>query len=263
MDQYGIRVLPISLIIDGKAYLDGVDMTPAQAYEWFQKDPKSFHTSAPSPGLCLQVFSEIGRQYQNIICITVSSKLSGVFNSAVLAREQLRTEMPELTIEVMDSHTATASEGMIALAAARAARNGNSLADVKREAVDVQEKVNTLVLLDTIKHVYRSGRIPKIASDIGAVLNLRPMFGVKEEVFLVTLATTREGGISRIFKTMRETLGDRPSHVAVMHAYAPEKAAELRDRIQKEFKCEELWLTEFSPVMGYATGTGTLGVSFY
>jgi fatty acid-binding protein DegV len=62
---------------------------------------------------------------------------------------------------------------------------------------------------------------------------------------------------------MRDKVGQKPVHVAVMHAYAPDEAERLKARISSEFNCLELWLSEFSPVMGYATGTGTLAVAFY
>ena len=61
---------------------------------------------------------------------------------------------------------------------------------------------------------------------------------------------------------MRERIGDKPSHFAVTHAYAPEEAEKLKERIVKEFNCLEIWLSEFSPIMGYACGTGMVGIFF-
>ncbi|MBA7703200.1 hypothetical protein ES703_111982 [subsurface metagenome] len=74
---------------------------------------------------------------------------------------------------------------------------------------------------------------------------------------------SRERGIEKLLGFMRDRAGQKPVHVAVMHAYALDEAEKLKERISSEFNCRELWLTEFSPVMGYATGTGTLGLAFY
>jgi len=74
---------------------------------------------------------------------------------------------------------------------------------------------------------------------------------------------SREHGINRILQMMRDKVGQGPVHVAVMHAYAQDEAERLKERISSEFNCAELWITEFSPVMGYATGTGTLGFAYY
>ena len=70
-------------------------------------------------------------------------------------------------------------------------------------------------------------------------------------------------GLERLLKVMREKVGTKAVHVAVMHVYAQEEAEKLRERVSAEFNCAELWLTEFSPLMGYACGTGTLGLAFY
>ena len=73
----------------------------------------------------------------------------------------------------------------------------------------------------------------------------------------------KKRGINRILQVMRRKVGQNPVHVAVMHAYVPDEAERLKERISPEFNCAELFITEFSPVMGYATGTGTLGFAFY
>jgi len=73
----------------------------------------------------------------------------------------------------------------------------------------------------------------------------------------------KEHGIDRILQMMGDRVGQGPVHVAVMHAYAPDEAERLMERVSAEFDCAELWLTEFSPVMGYACGTGTVGIAFY
>ena len=77
------------------------------------------------------------------------------------------------------------------------------------------------------------------------------------------MVRNREKGIEYILKILRDRAGNSPIHIAVMHAYAQDEAQKLKERIDSEFNCAELFITEFSPVMGYATGTGTLGFAFY
>lgn len=164
---------------------------------------------------------------------------------------------------MLDSQTATPAEGFIALAAARAAAEGKDLAEVLSAAEEIKNKVNAIVFLDTIRHVYRSGRIPKVASQIGSVLNIKPIFTVSGKIHFAAAMRNRKHGIERILQMMREKVGKNPIHVAVMHAYAPGEAEKLKERVATEFNCVELWLTEFSPIIGYACGTGTLGIAFY
>jgi DegV family protein with EDD domain len=195
--------------------------------------------------------------------VTVSNKLSMMYDAVCKAREMAKIELPDITIEVMDSRSATPSEGMVALAGARAAARGADLPDVISAAEKIREKIGAVIILDTIRHVYRSGRIPKIASQIGSALNIKPIFTVSEVVHFSGVIRNRKQGIERMLSMMRDKIGDSPVHVAVLHAYAQEEAEKLMKRIASEFKCTELWLAEFSPVMGYACGTGTLGAAFY
>lgn len=264
IEQYQIGIVPIRLLVQGKVYRDLVDMTPSQAYQLFLQDPDSFNTSPASPGYYLEAYREASKHANSILCITLSSKISTGYDMARVAREQALTELPQTSIAVLDSLNVTAAEGFIALAAARTAAAGKDLAEVIRVAEAVRDKVTFVILLDTIRHVYRTGRVPKIASQIGALLNIKPMLtSAAGLVVFKGVARNREQGVNRILQVMRDKVGQNPVHVAVMHAYAPDDAEKLKEKIASEFNCVELWVTEFSPVMGYATGTGTLGFAFY
>ena len=247
----------------GKNYLDGIDISPSEAYKLFLADPDSFNTSSASPEECLQVFRQAAQKAATVLCVTASNKLTTIYNAATAAKELARNELPDTRIEVMDSYLATPSEGMVALAAAREAATGKELPEVTSAAETVRSKVQTLVFLDTIRHVYRSGRIPKIASQIGAALNIKPILTVSGTVHFAGMVRSRNQGIDRILSMMQSRVNGKPIHVSVMHAYAPEEAEKLKERVAAEFNCLEIWLSEFSPLMGYACGTGTVGVAFY
>jgi len=263
VEQYGIEIIPINFYACGKLYRDLVDLTPSEAYELFLKEPDSFKSSAASPEDCLQAYRAASRRAKNILCITVSSELSTMYNAARDAKELAKAELPKINIEVMDSQTATPAEGFVALAAARAAAEGDDLAEVVSVAEEIKGRVNAIVFLDTIRHVYRSGRIPKVASQVGSILNIKPILNVSGKVHFTAAVRNRKHGIKRILYMMREKVGQNPVRVAVMHAYAPDEAGRLKEQIASEFNCTELWITEFSPIMGYACGTGTVGIAFY
>ena len=264
IESYQIGIVPIRLLVQGKVYRDMVDMTPSEAYEMFLKDPDSFNTSPASPGHFLEAYREASKHAKNILCITLSARLSTGYDMARVAKEEAKTELADVFIEVLDSQNVTAAEGFIALAAARAAAEGKGLAEVIKTAEEVREKVTFIILLDTIRHVYRTGRIPKVASQVGSMLNIKPILTSGSGlVRFKGVARNREQGMNHLVETMRNKVGQSPVHVAVMHAYAPDEAERLKERISAEFNCTELWVTEFTPVMGYATGTGTIGFAFY
>ena len=264
IEGYNIGIVPIRLLVQGKIYRDSVDMTPSEAYEMLLQDPDNFNTSPASPGHYLEAYLEASKRAKNILCVTLSSKLSTGYDMARVAREEAKDKLPDTCIEVLDSLSVTAAEGFVALAGARAAADGKDLVDVIKAAEEVKNKVNFFALLDTIRHIYRTGRIPKIASQIGSMLSIKPILTSSEGLIRFKgVVKNREKGISRLLQILRDKVGQEPVHIAVMHAYVPEEAEILKERISSEFNCVELWVTEFTPVMGYATGTGTLAIAFY
>ncbi|MBI4284558.1 MAG: DegV family protein [Chloroflexi bacterium] len=264
VDQYSISILPINIYAGGRVYRDWVDITPAEAYRLFLADPDSFKTSAVSPGDCLQIFRELCAQGKDIFCVTLSAKLSTTCHVVRMVADQVKDEFPQISMDVLDSQTATAAEGFTALAAARAAEEDKSLDEVSAAARRVKDRVWLIALMETMRYVYRTGRIPKLAARLGSALSLRPVFTFAAGApHLVRVVRDKQSGIRHILRFLREKIGDNPVHVAVMHAYAPEEAETLKQQVAAQFNCVELWLTEFSPVMGYACGTGTLGLAFY
>jgi DegV family protein with EDD domain len=264
VEQYGIRIAPINLYFGDKVYRDWVDMTPDEAYELFLKAPDSFKTSGSNPWEWLEACREASTETDSILCITLSAKLSGVYNGVLEAKQHLKDEFPHVSVEVLDSQTVTAAQGFVALAAARAAAEGKSLAEVVKAAEEMRDRVTFLALLDTIRHVYRTGRMPKIAALAGSMLNVKPILTSSEGLIrFIGVVRSRERGIDKMLKIMRDKVGQSPVHAAVMHAYALDEGQRLKERVSAEFNCAELWLVGMSPVMGYATGTGTLGLAFY
>jgi len=264
VERYNITIVPINICFRGEIYRDMLDVSPSEAYEMVLQDPDNFSTSPASPGHYLEAYREASKYSKNILCITLSSKLSTGYNVACLATQQARNEIGDVSVEVLDSQTVTAAQGFIALTAARAAEEGKTFEEVLKIADDMRSRVTFLAVLDTIRYVYRTGRIPKIAAQVASRLNIRPILTSSNGlVRFVGAVRKKENGINRILRMMRERVGQGEVHVAVMHAYAPDEAETLKERIASEFNCTELWVTEFTPVMGYACGTGTVGFAFY
>lgn len=263
-ERYGIAMVPVNILFEGKVYRDWVDVSPTQAYEFLDRAPESWGTSAASPQEYLEAYRDISKRGQDILAITVSSKLSAQYESAQIAKELAEKELPQARIEVLNTETAAAAEGLIVLAAARAAEK-TPLDEVTAVAKAVKERVKLFVLLETIRHVHRSGRVPEFASRIGSVLSIKPILTSSDGAMHIASATrTKHGGVEKMLHTMREHVGTTdPVHVAIMHADTFEEAEKLKERIAAEFNCAELFITDCSPVIGYATGRGTVGLGYY
>lgn len=265
VEQYEISVVPAAnIFFQGKVYKEWVDLSPSQAYEMIESDPDHFSSSAISSADFYEAFKELSEKAESIVCITLAKKLSAVHNMARIAMEQARQEFPKTTIELIDSESATASEGLIVLAAARAAMEGKGLDCTIGEAEEVKSKVRLGALMKTMRYAYRTGRIPKMVARMGSTFNIRPVFTIsKGTVRTITIVRSQKGGEEQLMKIIRDTADTRPVHVAVMHAAVPQEGERLMNRISSNFDCVELWMTEFSPTMAYSAGPGILGVACY
>ena len=264
IEAHGIEIVAPNIYWNGAVYRDWLDITPAQAYELLEKDPDAFSTAAPSPGDLADTYLRIGETAESLLFVTVSSKVSTLHNVAIAAKGLVKDELPGMTIEVLDSRTCTGAEGFVVMAAARAAAEGKSLAEASDAAKDVRDRVDLFFVLDTVRHAYRTGRIPRLASRVGSLLDVKPVMGWCDGgARFKGMTRSKEKGIERIVGLMRSRVGGKRVHVAVHHTDAMEEADKLKERVRREFDCVEVWLTEFSPIMGYSAGRGALGLAFY
>jgi len=265
VENYGIEVVPVVFVFGDKSYLDGIDMSSAEFYTQLRQAKKPPTTSGSLPGPFLEAYRKASHRASSILCITLPSKLSGMLNSAQLAMEMAKEALPNVVIEVIDCGTAAAAQGLVVLAAARAAASGKSLTEVIEVTKSVMQRVNLLATLDTLKYLVKGGRVPKAAGLAGSLLQIKPIFTVGGgDAYPITNARTNPGATKRILELMEEKIvNGQPLHVAVMHADALDRAKELMDKISSRFDCAELFITEFTPVMGVHTGPGVIGVAFY
>ncbi len=264
IETYGIEVVAPNIYWNGSVYRDWLNITASQAYQLLQKDPEAFSTAAPSPGDLAEVYRKVSQTAESMLCITLSSKVSTLHNAAVAARELVKEELPSTTIEVLDSRTCTGAEGFVVMAAARAASEGKDLAEAIAAAKSVRDRVDLLFVLDTVRYAHRTGRVPRFASRVGSLLDVKPVLGWWDGAARFKgMTRSKDKGVDQIVGLMHNRVGGKRVHVAVHHTDAAEEGEKLKERVRKEFDCVESWVTEFSPIMGYAAGRGALGLAFY
>jgi DegV family protein with EDD domain len=265
VNEFGIEVVPVPLIINEKTYRDGIDITPTEFYGMLRQAQKLPTTSASSPAPYLEAFRNASRRASCVLCLTEPSKFSAMFNSARTAMETAKNVLKNVTIEVMECTTAAAGQGLVALAAARAAAAGKPLAEIKQIVNNIMHRVNLYAVIENLYYLAKSGRVPQAAAIVDSILNIKPLFTLNHaNPRLIGLPRSVKGAIERIVKLIaKATHQGHQLHVAVMHADAIKEATILKEKIISEFACREIYITEFTPVMGVHTGPGLVGVAFY
>lgn len=257
--RYGIKVVPVPFMLNGRSLLDGVDISATEVYEQLAYE-LPFRTSAPAPGDFIKAYQEVLSGSKNIICLTVSSKLSMMYDSACDAAKQMPAN---INVRVIDTGTAAGAQALIDMEAARAASAGATLDEVTKLIENLKDKVFLYGVIVAPKYLARTGRVPSPLPAAASALNIKLVFTIGQgKVKLIGLVRTEKSGMDRMLSAMRAKAGQKRIHAIIQHVNAPEHAESLRQRVQNEFNCAELLITEFSPIIGFATGPGCLALAF-
>lgn len=261
VDEYNITVVPQTLIMGNKTWLDGVEIDSATFYELLCTSQDFPASSQPRVKDFHDRFVELAKDYDGIVAVLISDELSGTINSALLAAASL----PEIPIEIVDSRAVSMQLGFMALAAAREAARGGDLEAVVSVVRGMVGRVHVYFVVDTLEYLHRGGRIGAAARLFGTALNLKPVLSVEDGIVTpVAKIRSRRKALRRVYRLVEKDIvaGGR-THMAVLHVAAPEEAARLADELEQRFQPTEMIRAECGPVIGTHAGPGTVGAGFY
>jgi len=260
-----IKIVPTAnILFDGKAYTEGIDITASEAYELITRDPDKFETSAAAPGLLVDEYRKASVESNEILMITLSSKLSAFFNTASVAAEHFQKESPQTTIRIVDSRTCAGAQGLVVLAVAKEAAKGTDLDRLAGFAEEFRQKTGGLMLLDTLRYVYRTGRMTKDEALKAAKLKIKPINRMTDEGAIepIDIVRKRSDGYSKMLEQIKKEVETDALHFIVSHANAPQFAEAFVKQLRSEFNCLSIIISDYSPVMGYGAGPGAMFVGF-
>ena len=259
-----LHVVPFEIHYLGRVYLDGVDITSGDFYDLLRDRGSLPTTSAPQPGAFFEAFQEAAKESDSVLCVTLAASLSSAHQSALVAQEQARLELPGLNVQVVDSRTAGAAEGLLVLEAARQAAGDAPLAQLVDTVEQRIPNVQLLGFMETLYYVWRGGRAPRVARWMSNLLKVKPILELSAgHIGMVERPRTRQRAMAQLLALVKQRLHDRPARVAVIHAGAPEAAQELMERAAQELKPVELFTSELTPVIGVHVGPGLVGCAFH
>jgi DegV family protein with EDD domain len=193
------------------------------------------------------------------VCVTVAASMSSAHHEAALAAERFGGR-----VEVIDSGIASMGEGFVALEAARLAAAAGSLSEVVERARDVAGKARICATIDTFEFLRRSGRVKKLQAYAATMLDIKPVFRMAAgEVGPVARPRTRRRAIERVVHETLAEIGDRPVHLAAIHAAAEAEARQLMASIGERGIVVESLVVAVTPVIGAHTGPGLVGTAFF
>jgi DegV family protein with EDD domain len=266
VEKYRIEIVPMEFISEGKIYRDGVDMSPSEFYKFLSQTEKLPTTSAPTPGTYFEVIKKVSNRTNAILIITLSAKFSHAYHSAQTAVEIAKTKLQNTVIEVLDCGTAAGAQGFVVLGAARSAASGEGLTRVIGTAKNLMPKVHLIAFIDTLVYLAKGGRVPQIAVWASALLKIKPiieLLPLSGGAIPLDKVRTRSRATEHLINLLKQRTDSRPLHAIVLHTDALEDAINLENRLVSGFNCQEIYVRDFSPVMGVHTGPGLLGIAYH
>ncbi len=255
--ELDITTVPIYVVFGSDAYRDRVDIGEDEFYTRLVGDSQLPSTSVPSPNDFAEAYNRLAQETDEIISIHLTSKESGTYNSALLARELVKAPC---RIEVIDSSSISMGLGLVVLAAAKRAREGARLDELASFVRSELSKTHLLIIVDTLKYVIKGGRLSRPHGILGSVLKVRPVLIMREgRLSLSGVARTRAKAIERLYEFARGF--PRVMEFAVAYTTTADDARALARDIQALFPQAVCHLTRVGPSLGTHAGPGALGVA--
>ena len=248
-----VRVVPLTFGFGpDETYTDKVDLSNAEFYEKLKTSPRFPTTSQPSVGAFVQAYESLDA-YDEVLVLTLSSKLSGTYESALSA-----AQMVERPVEVVDTKTAEMGSGLILLEALRVADEGGSFEDVTKATEAAVRRCGMFFAVGTLEYLEKSGRIGKAQRLLGTALDIRPVLRLEDgEVVPHKRARGRKRQMAAIVDEVKPLI-ERGSQISYGQVNAYDALSELRQALGTKGR----FVAEIGGVVGSHVGPGAYGVAY-
>lgn len=256
--ENNINLLPLRIIYSNGDYRDRIDISPQEVYDNLEKEvPK---TSLPSAQETEEVLNKLEQEgYTHVICISISSGLSGSFNAIRLALE----DHPKLTSFVYDSKILAYPQGEIVLEVAKLIKEGKSYEEIIKKIPEIRKRVIGYFTINTLEYLKRGGRIGRLAGTVGELLNLKPIITTDEDGVYYNVAKVRgrKQSLSKMTELLKGYLAKNKCEIAILHAGCEDEAIKYMNSLKDLTNIVSIKIAEISPALGIHGGPGLIGFS--
>jgi DegV family protein with EDD domain len=254
-------VIPLWLLWGDESFRDGVDIRPSTFYPRLRESKMLPTSSQPTVPEFVDFYRNVATEADIIVSVLVSTKISGTIENAQAAVNQL----PDLDIRIVDSFNSSMGLGHVVLAAARAAADGKSVAEVIGAAEEMRDKINFIFVVDTLEYLHKGGRIGGAKRLMGTALRVKPLLEFRDgQIEPVEQVRTKKKAYARLMELAAERLdGKAMAEATIADIDNPTDGDAVAQMVIERFKPKAVHRSEVSPVVGTHTGPGTIGFAFY
>lgn len=260
--ELGLKVLPLTVQFGEEAFLDGVEMTPAQFYERLAASGDVLPTTSQlNPAAFLEPFQSALDQGFDVVGIFLSSELSGTYQSAVMAKEMIGSDR----IYLVDSRTVTFPLALLLSEAARLRDEGLDAAELARQVTALAGRIRLMAVLDTLKYLKLGGRISATTAFVGGALGITPIIGIRDgKVESLGKSRGRKAGLRWMHDQLAKEPIDTSLGVSFGHSNCPDVMAECRNVFAADIAdAPRVLQCDIGSVIGTHAGPGATGIAYF
>jgi DegV family protein with EDD domain len=259
--EFDVHVIPVNIQFENKTYQQGIDLSNDDFYELADRSGVIPKTSQPTPQQFIDFYNRIAQASDTIISLHVTSKLSGTFNSALLAAQELKNK---LKVIPYDSGSGSAALGFMCKEIRQLDKAGETVQTILNRLDHIRRNVNIVLTLDTLEYARRSGRVKALPAALAALINIKPIIILKDGALdMKERVRTRQRSLTRVLDIIHERVDGRLVNVAVVHSQSLEAAKLLVQKVKETLRVNELIISELSIGVAANLGPGTIGIIAY
>ncbi|HPX00175.1 MAG TPA: DegV family protein [Sedimentibacter sp.] len=258
LDRYNIVVVPLTITIDGKDYLEGIDITPQEFFVKMSESKELPKTSQPSPAAFAEVFKNLS-QNGDILCLTISSGLSGTYSSACMGRD-----LSQVNAAIFDTQSGSLGHGLQLIEAAKLIEKNYSMEEIVEYLEDYRKNQKIFILLDTLENIVKGGRLSKFQGTLTNVLDIKVFLeGIEGKVEI----KDKIRGKKRFLNKTIEIIGERKSDFSdtvfgITHVNNITDAEYIKEQIIEKYHPKDVMINYMGATMGTYAGDGGMIISF-
>lgn len=260
-DAWGVTVIPMPFLIEGKMYYENITLTQEQFYDKLS-DNVDISTSQPSPEDVTKIWEDLLETVDAVVHIPMSSGLSGSCQTALMLAQDY-----EGRVQVVNNQRISVTQKQSVKDALQLAEAGMTAAEVREKLEEVKMESSIYIMLDTLKYLKKGGRITPAAAALGTALRLKPVLQIQgEKLDAYSIAKTTKKGVAKMLSAMEEDIQNRFGgvenvHLEVAHTNNEKAALEFRDMIRERFGVEEVVMDPLSLSVSCHIGSGALAIA--
>ncbi|TLS38507.1 DegV family protein [Pseudalkalibacillus caeni] len=257
-----ITMVPLNVIFGNESYEEEAEITASDFYEKVKRDNELPKTSQPSIGYFVDTYEKLSKNHDAIITITLSSGISGTYQSAISAGQMVEGA----EVYVFDSEISCMVQGFYVIEAARMALEGKDANSIMNRLEEIKSsEPEAYFMVDDLSHLHRGGRLNAAQLVVGNLLQIKPVLTFKDKVIVpFEKIRTRKKAFNRILQLFdQDAVKGKKIKATVIHANQPEEAEKLKEEITSKYPNVDVSVSYFGPVIATHLGEGALGLGWY